>query len=173
MLSVVHNYYYLLALLIIHSLRTSICVCKYLYMLSVTFDDQGGAGPMTLTFPSTSADPGPHSTWLKFYIYSAEIAIPLRVILIPVLHTCALLSFLQSLSSPFVKMSIYAIVEETLTSGKYVSLFLISILYIYIYNFKNYVAYFEEIRKNWQSEKIAQVKRTNAPYLLLIFKWKH
>ena len=42
MLSVVHNYYYLLALLIIHSLRTSICVWKYLYMLSVTFDDQGG-----------------------------------------------------------------------------------------------------------------------------------
>ena len=41
-LSVVHNYYYLLALLIIHSLRTSICVCKYLYMLSATFDDRGG-----------------------------------------------------------------------------------------------------------------------------------
>ena len=44
MLSVVHNYYYLLALLIIHSLRTSICVCKYLYMLSTTFNDRvGGA----------------------------------------------------------------------------------------------------------------------------------
>ena len=42
MLSVVHNYYYSLALLIIHSLRTSICVCKYLYMLSATFDDRGG-----------------------------------------------------------------------------------------------------------------------------------
>ena len=42
MLSVVHNYYYLLALLIIHSLRTSICVCKYLYMLSATFYDWGG-----------------------------------------------------------------------------------------------------------------------------------
>ena len=39
MLLVVHNYY-LLALLIIHRFRTSICVCKYLYMLSVTFDDQ-------------------------------------------------------------------------------------------------------------------------------------
>ena len=47
MLSVVHNYYYLLTLLIIHSLRTSICVCKYLYMVSVTFDDRGGVGPMT------------------------------------------------------------------------------------------------------------------------------
>ena len=42
MLSVVHNYYYLLALLLIHSLRTSICVCKYLYMLSTTFDDREG-----------------------------------------------------------------------------------------------------------------------------------
>ena len=41
MLSVVHNYYYLLTLLIIHSFRTSICVCKYLYMLSITFDDWG------------------------------------------------------------------------------------------------------------------------------------
>ena len=45
MLSVVHNYYYLLALLIINSFRTSICVCKYLYMLSVISDDRGGAGP--------------------------------------------------------------------------------------------------------------------------------
>ena len=57
-------------------------------MLSVTFDDRGGAGQMTLTFPSTSAGPGPHSASLKFYTYSAEIAIPLRVILIPVFHTC-------------------------------------------------------------------------------------
>ena len=40
MLLVVHNYY-LFALLLIHSFRTSICVCKYLYMLSVTFDDRG------------------------------------------------------------------------------------------------------------------------------------
>ena len=29
--------------------------------------------------------------------------------------------------------------------------------------------FFEEIRKNCQSEKIVQVKRTNAPYLLLFF----
>ena len=84
---VVYNYYYLLTLFIIHSLRTSIWVCKYLYMLSFTFDERGGAGPMTVTFPSTSAGPGPHSATLKFYIYSAEIAIPLRVILIPVFHT--------------------------------------------------------------------------------------
>ena len=34
--SVVHNYNYLLALLLKHSLRTSICVCKYLYMVSDT-----------------------------------------------------------------------------------------------------------------------------------------
>ena len=57
-------------------------------MLSVGFNDRGGVGPMTLTFPSTSAGPGPHSAPLKVYIYSAEIAIPLRVILIPVFHTC-------------------------------------------------------------------------------------
>ena len=86
MLSVVHNYYYLLTLLIIHSFRTSICVCKYLYMLSVTFNDQGGAGLMTLTFPLTSAGPGPTSAALKFYIFSTEIAIPLRLMLIPVFH---------------------------------------------------------------------------------------
>ena len=42
MLLVVHNYYYLLALLLIHSLRTLICVCKYLYMLSTTFNDRAG-----------------------------------------------------------------------------------------------------------------------------------
>ena len=59
---------------------------QYLYMLSVTFDDRGGAGPMTLTFPSTLAGPGPHSVALKFY-KSAEIAVPLRVILIPIFHT--------------------------------------------------------------------------------------
>ena len=38
---VVHNCNYLLALLLIHGLRT-ICVCKYLYMLSTTFHDRGG-----------------------------------------------------------------------------------------------------------------------------------
>ena len=53
-------------------------------MLSVTFDDRGGAGLMTLTFPLTSAGPGPTSTALKFYIFSAEIAIPLRLMQIPV-----------------------------------------------------------------------------------------
>ena len=42
MLSVVHNYYYLLAFLIIHSLKTSICVWKDLYMLSATFHYWGG-----------------------------------------------------------------------------------------------------------------------------------
>ena len=91
MLSVVHNYY-LLALLIIHSFRTSICVCKYLYMLSVTFDDRRGAGLMTLTFPLTLAGPGPTSVALKFYIFSAEIAIPLRLMRIPVFHPGATVS---------------------------------------------------------------------------------
>ena len=44
-------------LLLIHSLRTSICVCKHLYIISTTFHDQGrggGLGPMTLTFLLTS-----------------------------------------------------------------------------------------------------------------------
>ena len=49
----------------------------------------GAVGPMTLTFPSTSAGPGPTSAALKFYIYSAEFAIPLRLMLIPVFHTGA------------------------------------------------------------------------------------
>ena len=40
MLLVVHNYY-LFVLLLIHSLRTSICVIKYLYMLSATSHDRG------------------------------------------------------------------------------------------------------------------------------------
>ena len=47
----------------------------------------GAVGPMTLTLPSTSAGPGPTSAALKFYIYSAEIAIPPRLMLIPVFHT--------------------------------------------------------------------------------------
>ena len=55
-------------------------------MLSVTFDDRGGTGLMTLTFPLTSAGPRPTSAALKFYIFSAEIAIPLRLMLIPVFH---------------------------------------------------------------------------------------
>ena len=55
-------------------------------MLSVTYDERGGAGLMTLTFPLTSAGPGPTSADLKFYIFSAEIAIPLRLMLIPVFH---------------------------------------------------------------------------------------
>ena len=44
------------------------------------------AGLMTLTFPLTSAGPGPTSAALKFYIFSAEIAIPLRLMLIPIFH---------------------------------------------------------------------------------------
>ena len=55
-------------------------------MLSVTFDDLRGAGLMTLTFPLTSAGPGPTSAALKFYVFSAEIVIPLRLMLIPVFH---------------------------------------------------------------------------------------
>ena len=47
----------------------------------------GAAGPITLAFLSTSPGPRPLSVHLKFYIYSAEIAAPLRVILIPVFHT--------------------------------------------------------------------------------------
>ena len=47
-------------------------------------------------------------------------------------------------------------------------------IYIYVYKFfNNYMTrriFFEEICKNWQSEKTAQVKRTNAPFLLLFFK---
>ena len=58
-------------------------------MLSITFDDWGGSG-LTLTFPLTSAGPGPTSAALKFYIFSAEIAIPLRLMLIPVFHNGAL-----------------------------------------------------------------------------------
>ena len=41
---------------------------------------------LTLTFPLTSAGSGPTSTALKFYVFSAEIAIPLRLMLIPVFH---------------------------------------------------------------------------------------
>ena len=47
----------------------------------------GAAGLMTLTFLSTSPGQRLFSIHLKFYIYSAEIAVPLRVILIPVFHT--------------------------------------------------------------------------------------
>ena len=39
---VVHNYYSLLVLLLIHSFRTSICIYKYLYMVFATFHDWGG-----------------------------------------------------------------------------------------------------------------------------------
>ena len=64
----------------------------------------------------------------------------------------------------------FAIVEETLTSEEYVSLFLISILNMYIWNFNIYIPIqliFKEKCTNCQPEKITQVKRTNAPFLLL------
>ena len=52
-LSVRHNYYYLLALLLIHSLRLQ-CVCKYLYMLSASFHDRGcGADDPDISFAVT------------------------------------------------------------------------------------------------------------------------
>ena len=47
-----------------------------------------GEGLMTLTFPLTPAGPGPTSVALKFYVFSTEIAIPLRLMLIPVFHPC-------------------------------------------------------------------------------------
>ena len=46
----------------------------------------GEAGPMILPFPWTSLAKRPFSTALKFYKFSVEIAIPLRVILISVFH---------------------------------------------------------------------------------------
>ena len=52
-----------MALLQIHSLRTSICVCKYLNMLSATNSDFRHflwPGPMTLTFLSPSPAPRLH-----------------------------------------------------------------------------------------------------------------
>ena len=69
-----------------------------------------------------------------------------------------------------------AIVEETPTSEEYISGFLISILNIYIWNLNIYVAIrviFKEKCTNCQPVKIMQVKRTNAFFLLLFFKWKH
>ena len=45
-----------------------------------------GRGLWPWLFPFTSAGPGPTSVALKFYIFSAEIAIPLRLMLIPVFH---------------------------------------------------------------------------------------
>ena len=52
----------------------------------------GAEGLMTLTFPSTSPSPRPLSAPQKFYTESAEIAIPLRVILNPVFHTCMIMA---------------------------------------------------------------------------------
>ena len=61
-----------------------------------------------------------------------------------------------------------AIVEETLTAGEYVSLLLILILYIYIYEIWiitwQPALFLKKQRKNWQPEKIMQVKRSNAPF---------
>ena len=54
-------------------------------MLSATFDDRGG-GANDLPFPWTSPASRPFSAALKFYKFSMKIAIPLRVILIPLFH---------------------------------------------------------------------------------------
>ena len=50
-------------------------IYTYFPSLSMT----GAVGPITLTFPSTSPGPRPLSAPQKFYIKSAEIAVPLRV----------------------------------------------------------------------------------------------
>ena len=65
--------------------------------------------------------------------------------------------------------------EETLTSDEYVSLFLISILNMYISNFNIYVPIrliFKEKCTNCQPEKITQVKKTNAPFFAVILQVK-
>ena len=63
------NYYFLLAFLLIDSLRTSICVCKYLYMLSATFDDQSGPGQWPCLFPLPHQVQG-HFPWPWNFIYN-------------------------------------------------------------------------------------------------------
>ena len=85
--SVVHNCNYLLALLLKHSLRTSICVCKYLYMVSDTnsvFHHFLWLGPMTLTFPLPAPGPWPLQAAVIFYVLLMEMVISLRLLVIPV-----------------------------------------------------------------------------------------
>ena len=67
------------------------------------------------------------------------------------------------------------IVEETITSDEYVSLLLISILNMYIWNFNIYVPIhiiLKEKFTNCKPEKIMQVKRTNAPFFVVILQVK-
>ena len=126
---VVHNDYYLLALLLIHSLITSLCVCKNIYTCFLSLSMTGAAGPMTRTFPSPHCGRNTHFRQICFVV----------------------------------------------PNFNFIYIYIFINIYIYI-NQKNYVTtdiFFKEIRKNWQSEKIEQMKRTNAPYLMLFFKWKH
>ena len=67
-LSVLHNYYYLLALLIIHSLRTSMGLQIFIPTCFPPLSMIGGVRPMTLTFPLTSPGPRPFSVPPKFSI---------------------------------------------------------------------------------------------------------
>ena len=62
---------------------------------------------------------------------------------------------------------------KKLTSNEYISVFLISILNIYIWNLNIYFAIgviFKEMHtnSNCQPEKITQVKRTNAPFFVIL-----
>ena len=86
-------------------------------MLSITFDDRRGAGLMTLTFPLTSAGPGPTSTALKFYIFFADIAIPLRLMLILVFHPGLPLPILRKKNLMDIWASVLFIYEALLMGG--------------------------------------------------------
>ena len=87
MLSVVHNCNYLLALLLIHSFRTSISyVFANIYKCFLPLSRTRAVGPMTLIFPSPSPCPRPLKAAHTFYVLSVEIAISLRVILTTVFH---------------------------------------------------------------------------------------
>ena len=67
-----------------------------------------------------------------------------------------------------------SIVEETLTSGEYVSLFLISILNMNIWNSKNYVTMgviYKEKHKKLASRKNYASEEIKCTIFLLFFKW--
>ena len=68
--------------------------------------------------------------------------------------------------------SLHSIVEETLTSGKYILVFLISILNIYIWNLKNYVTtvvFFEEITQKLRSIENYTSEEIKCTIFLLFF----
>ena len=156
MLSVVHNYYYLFALLLIHSLRTSICLLIFIHAFR-HFRWPGGRGQWSCLFR------GPHQLQGHFPQPWNFTNFPWKLI------------YLSGWSWFQFSIMAWRPLWKKLTSGKYISLFLILLLNIYIRNLKNYVTtgrIFEEIIQKLANQRKLRKWRDQMHHFFIIIQMK-